>query len=250
MALFRNSMLATGLLLVLIQAAVATDVPSLDGKWFRYPGLVDPIEELLIPAPQPVSDPPLKEQFMEAWRAERARFQEAEAAGRPIATGYTRCLPDGMPAMMQGMFPMEVLESRGQVTIIQEAYNQVRRVYLEGELIPFDEAEPRFWGHSVGRWEGDTLVVETVGIKDYVQFRNVPHSNQMRIHERIRLLDDDVMENQVTVTDPVYLDGSWEWRWLYARNPDYKLYEYVCEDNREYSDETGAARLRLFGEGE
>jgi hypothetical protein len=48
----------------------------------------------------------------------------------------------------------------------------------------------------------------------------------------------------------VYLDGPWEWRWMYVREPEYKLYEYVCEDNREYIDETGAARLRLFGDGE
>jgi hypothetical protein len=153
-----------------------------------------------------------------------------------------------MPAMMQGMFPMEVLESRGQVTIIQEAYNQVRRIYLGDELVPYDEAEPRFWGHSVGHWEGDTLVVETVGIKDYVEFRNVPHSNQMRISERLRLLSANVMENRVTVIDPVYLDGPWAWRWMYVRDPEYKLYEYVCEDNREYADESGAARLRLFGD--
>jgi hypothetical protein len=225
----------------------AADEASIDGKWFRYPGQVDPVELQDIDAPEPVPDPPLKPEYREAWREERARLQEAEASGRPLATGYTRCLPDGMPAMMQGMFPMEVLESRGQVTIIQEAYNQVRRIYLGEELIPFDEAEPRFWGHSVGQWEGDTLVIETVGIKDYVEFRNVPHSSQMRISERIRLLRDNVMEDRVTVTDPVYLDGPWEWRWMYVREPEYKLYEYVCEDNREYIDETGAARLRLFG---
>ena len=63
-----------------------------------------------------------------------------------------------MPAMMQGMFPMEVLESDDQVTIIQEAYNQVRRVYPDEQQIPGEEAEPRFWGHSVTCREGDTLV--------------------------------------------------------------------------------------------
>ena len=227
--------------------ALAAEEPGIDGKWFRYPGQVDPLEIEGITPPEPVPDPPLKAEYLEAWREERARFQEAEEAGRPIATGYTRCLPDGMPAMMQGMFPMEVLESRGQVTIIQEAYNQVRRIYLDEEPVPYEEAEPRFWGHSVGRWDGDTLEVETVGIKEYVEFRNVPHSNQMRIDEKIRLVSDNVMENIVTVTDPVYLDRPWQWRWLYVRDPDYKLYEYVCEDNREYADETGAARLRLFG---
>lgn len=230
--------------------AHAAEEARIDGKWFNYPGRVDPLE-ITLPPPPPIPEPKLKPEFMESWKAERAMLAEAEARGEPIATGYTECLPDGMPAMMQAMFPMEILESRGQVTIIQEAYNQVRRVYLDDEQIPVEEAEPLFWGHSVGRWEGDTLVVDTVGIKDYVRFMQVPHSHEMRIEERIRLISDDMLENKVKVTDPEYLEEPWEWTWMYARQPDYKLYEYVCENNREYRDpETGTARLRLFGEQE
>ena len=63
--------------------------------------------------------------------------------------------------MMTAIFPMEVLVSPGQVTMIQEAFNQVRRVYLDEELPAVEDAEPRFSGHSAGRWEGETLVVET-----------------------------------------------------------------------------------------
>jgi len=114
-----------------------------------------------------------------------------------------------MPTMMQAMFPMEVLETPGQVTFIQEAYNQVRRVHLDEELVAPEDAEPRFAGHSAGRWEGDTLVVETV-------------------------------------TDPEYLTGPWTWRWMYKRWPGYKFQEYVCEDNRYYQDPAlGYQRLRL-----
>lgn len=226
----------------------AAEAPRIDGKWFAYPGQVDPLERTIDPPP-PIPEPPLKPEYLEEWRATRARFAAAEQAGEPIATGYTACIPDGMPTMMQGMFPMEVLESDGQVTIIQEAYQQVRRIYLDEEQIPWEEAEPRFWGHSVAHWEGATLVVDTVGIKENVQFRNVPHSAQMRISERIYLLDENHLVDEVTVTDPEYLTGPWQWKWMYARRPDYKLYEYVCENNREYADpETGEARLRLFGE--
>jgi hypothetical protein len=67
----------------------------------------------------------------------------------------------------------------------------------------------------------------------------------MRISERIRLLSPNMMEDEVTVTDPVYLDGAWKWRWMYKRMPGYKMLEYVCESNREYQDETGAARMKL-----
>jgi hypothetical protein len=139
-----------------------------------------------------------------------------------------------------------VLETPGQVTVIQEAYNQVRRIYLGDEPLAPEDAEPRFAGHSVGRWEGDTLVVETVGIKDYVEFRNVPHSANMRIVERLRLVADDYMENQVTVIDPEYLTEPWTWTWMYRRWPGYKIHEYICEDNRYFQDpELGYQRLRI-----
>ena len=237
------------LLASLTSPVLAADKMGIDGKWFAYPGRVDPSAELPVPPPEPVPDPPLKPEYMSDWRQLRATLQAAEDRGEPVASGYTQCLPDGMPAMMQGMFPMEVLENDGQVTIIQEAYNQVRRLYLDDEQIPWEEAEPRFWGHSVASWEGDTLVVDTVGIKESVMFRNVPHSAAMKIQERIYLKGDNYLVDEVTITDPEYLTAPWQWTWMFSRNNDYKLYEYVCENNREYADpETGEARLRLFGE--
>jgi hypothetical protein len=247
--MLRNKQLLIGASLALASVSTfAAESPGIDGKWFAYPGQVDPLERTIDP-PAPIGEPPLKPEFLQAWRDERQRLADADRRGEPIASGYTHCIPDGMPTMMQGMFPMEVLESNGQVTIIQEAYQQVRRIYLDEEQQPWEEAEPRFWGHSVATWEGDTLVVDTVGIKENVMFRNVPHSAQMRISERIHLIDENHLVDEVTVTDPEYLTGPWSWTWMYARRPDYKLYEYVCENNREYADpETGEARLRIFGE--
>jgi hypothetical protein len=215
---------------------------AMTGQWNRYPEIDEkPLPEF--PPAAPIPPPPLKPEYKAAWEAHRKTIADAEAAGKPIFSNYTACLPDGMPAMMMGMFPMEVLQTPGQITIIQEAYNQVRRIYMGEKLPPFEDAEPLFWGHSSGKWEGDTLVVETIGIKEDVKFRDAPHSNQMRIVERIRLLSPTMMEDQVTVTDPVYLEKPWQWRWMYKRMKDYKMLEYVCESNREYRDETGAARL-------
>jgi hypothetical protein len=226
------------------------DPRNFGGTWDRYPlrgaSPAPGSPAATIPPPAPPPDPPLKPEFLEAWKAERKRRADAEAAGAPIASGYTHCQPDGMPAVMMAMFPMEVLQTPGQVTIIQEAYNQIRRIYLDDTLPPIEDAEPGFWGHSVGRWEGNDFVVETIGIKDYVQYMNTPHSANMRIHERMRMIGPDHFENEVTVVDPDYLTGPWTWKWVYQRRPGYKMYEYVCEDNREYADpETGAARLRV-----
>ena len=217
---------------------------AMTGQWGRYPE-IDEKPMPAFPPPPPIPPAPLKPQYKAEWDARRKAVAEAEAAGKPLFSNYTACLPDGMPAMMMGMFPMEVLQTPGQVTIIQEAYNQVRRVFLNAELPSFEEAEPLFWGHSSGKWEGDTLVVNTIGVKEDVRFRDVPHSNQMRIVERLRLLSPTMMEDLVTVTDPVYLEGPWQFRWMYKRMPGYHMLEYVCESNREYRDETGAARMRI-----
>jgi len=216
---------------------------ELNGAWDRY-GTVN-IDPRVTAAP-PVSAPPLKAQDAAEWLARQKAAKEADARGEPVFGGYAKCLPDGMPAMMMAMFPMEVLQTPGQITIIEEAYNQVRRIYLNEKQIPVDDAEPGFWGHSVGHWQGDTLVVNTVGIKEEVRFRDTPHSPEMQIDERIRMLSKDIFEDQVTVTDPQYLTQPWKFTWKYLRKPGYKILEYVCESNREYQDpQTGGIRMRI-----
>ena len=230
--------------------------PDFTGTWERYAPPRDPNA----PAPRgtpggagiglgPIfgaPPPPLKPQFMAAYEAEVKRIADATQRGDPIANANAQCIPDGMPSMMLAIFPMEVLQTRGQLTIIQEAFNQVRRIYLGEDPPAVEDAEPSFYGHSGAKWDGDTLVVDTVGIKQNVRYRNAPHSIEMRIHERIRMLDANRFEDQITVTDPVYLSGPWSWTWTYQRKPGYKMYEYVCEDNREFVDpDTGAQRMRF-----
>ena len=218
---------------------------AMTGSWNHYPDIGETPDPKFPPAP-PIGPPPLKPEHLAEWQARRKAVADAEARGQPLYSNYTACLPDGMPTMMMAMFPMEVLQTPGQITIIQEAYNQVRRVYMNAKLPDPADAEPGFWGHSSGKWEGDTLVVETIGIKQDVRFRDVPHSDQMRIVERLRMLSPDFMQDEVTVTDPVYLTGPWSFKWVYKRMPGYRMLEYVCESNREYKDpDTGATRLRI-----
>jgi hypothetical protein len=233
--------------LAAMPGAAAFDPKDFSGTWDRYtPPRGAAGAAPAIAAAAAIPAPPLKPQFKAAYEAEQKKRADADAAGEPIATNYTHCIPDGMPTMMQAMFPMEVLQTKGQTTIIQEAYNQVRRIYHGYTLPAIDDAEPGFWGHSTGKWEGNDFVVETIGIKEHVRFRNAPHSANMRIRERMRMIDADHFENDVTIEDPEFLTGPWKWKWIYQRRPGYKMYEYVCEDNREYADpETGKARLRI-----
>ena len=220
---------------------------DMSGTWDRYPQAIDTQRDRSVVAPPPdIAPPPLKPEYKGPYEASQARIAAANARNEPIATGYTHCLPDGMPAMMQAMFPMEVIQGGRQITIVQEAYNQVRRIYIGDKVPAIEDAEPLFWGHSAGRWVGDKLIVDTVGIKETVRFRDVPHSDQMRIHEEMTVLGPDHFQNRITITDPVYLTGPWTWTWIYQRRAGYKMQEYVCEDNREYADPvTGEARLRV-----
>ena len=153
----------------LAQAPAAA--PDFSGSWERYRGPPGDKNN-----PPPESDPPLRAQFAGEWTARRDAARAADARGEPIATGYVHCLPDGVPSMMSGPFPFEIVQGREQMNIAQEAYSQIRRIYLGKSQVTLRDIELGFYGHSVGNWEGNTLVVDTIGIKDYVRFRDVPHT--------------------------------------------------------------------------
>ena len=219
----------------------STVVHGINGSWEAYPlrgeGFGSGVPpKTLVAAPAAVPEPPLKQPFLDEWRRVQARTAELTKKGLPPPSSGMACIPEGMPGMMQATFPMEILETPGQVTIIQEAFTQVRRVHLGATPVAADDAEPRFAGHSTGQWTGNTLVVRTVGVKESVRFRNVPHSPGMRITERMRLVTDEILENQITVEDPEYLAKPWTWTWMYKRWPGYRIEEYVCEDNRYFED--------------
>jgi hypothetical protein len=236
-----------------------TTKKGLTGTWERYSaggGLNQSSGGLRPPpnvtVPPRIGPPPFKPAQKAGYEAATKAAREADLRGEPIAINSVNCIPEGMIAMMNAIFPMEILETPGQVTIIQESYNQVRRIYLDEPQGKVGEVEPGFFGHSVGKWEGDTLVVDTIGVKEAARFRQgaepqVPHSMEMRISERFKLLTPDFLQDEVTITDPVYLAEPWKFAYLYRRVPGYKIQEYVCEDNRAYVDAQGHTRVNLTG---
>ena len=125
--------------------------------------------------------------------------READARGEPLASNVTHCIPDGVPSMMNGPFPFEILQNATQINIAQEAYSQIRRIYLDKPQLTLDDIELGFYGRSVGEWQGDTLVVDTIGIKEYVRFRDVPHTRDMRITERFKLVRPDILWDEITI---------------------------------------------------
>ena len=244
----RPVLAALGLVLAALAAPAATQTsqtPDFTGSWERYPQPGETVDPRY--ARIEVPPPPLKQPWLAQWEEHEAKLAARIAESQPAGDDYVKCLPDGMPAMMQGMFPMEIFQRPEQINITQEAFNQTRRVVMDEALPRWDEVDPTFYGRSVGRWEGDTLVIETTGIKEYVRFRWTPHSEGMKITERLRLLAPDILQNLITVEDE-YFERPWVYSYTYRRMPGYRLLEYVCEDNRDYVDEQGNVTLRLAGE--
>lgn len=199
-------------------------VPNLTGVWER------PADEGIRFDPSG-SPPP----FTPAYAAKFQAALAARARGEDAADPTAGCLPPGMPRMMVATYPLEVLQTAGQVTMIAEWDSTVRRIFTDGRPHPSeDNLDTTFNGHSIGHWEGTTLVVDTVGLHGDTSFDASPaeHSDQMRLTERIRLLDPRTFEDQITVTDPVAFTRPWVVTRRYVRGgPDLQIMEYVCEEN-------------------
>jgi hypothetical protein len=184
--------------------------------------------------------------FTPAAVAQLDAYKALQAKGQEQDTQAANCLPPGMPHVMDQPYPIQVLLTPGDVTIIQEAYMQVRHVHTDGRKHP-DNPDLTFNGDSIGHWEGDTLVIDTVGLApDALLQAGVQHSDKMHIVERLRLSDPNMLEIRTTIDDPGVLAQPWTFVGRYARHADWSLTEYVCEQNNRNSvDATGKASINL-----
>jgi hypothetical protein len=190
--------------------------------------------------------PPAGPQLTPEYEAKRKAILAKGAEDSTTAN----CLPPGMPGIMGQPYPMEFLLTPGKVTIVIEAYTQVRHIYTDGRPMPTDP-DPSFHGTSVGRWDGDTLVVDTIGFHPLTEIeRNVPHSDKMRISERFRLTDPDTMTIETTVTDPEALKAPYTATRTLRRHRTWTIAEYICEENNRNSlDASGKAGVNLANPG-
>jgi hypothetical protein len=236
--------LVLGVAIAAAAFAQPASAPSLTGAWVPM-GAGRGADPKL--APPPAGPIVLKPAFAKAYDTRRAADAEATRRGEPPASDAVLCRPYGMPRMMAvASYPVEILQTPGQVTIVTEAFSEVRRIFLNQPQLPIDEVPPGYYGHSVGRWDGDALVIETVGIKESVPgYNGIPHSTEMRITERMRLVTPDVLHDQITIDDPIVLEKPVVYTLAYRRLPNYKMVEFICENNREYVDEKGRVRMKL-----
>lgn len=175
-------------------------------------------------------EPKLTPEYLAQWEV----IAESLTSGSYEYDNSHNCLPPGMPSMMAMPYGMEVMQNEQKITFFGEHLDAMRRVYLDGRE-PSERIlnDPTYAGYSTGRWEGDTLVVETVALttNSYITGKS-PHSDQMTVHERIRFTEDGILENQITVNDPVALTEPWEvvYRYQRASYPDDELREFACAE--------------------
>jgi hypothetical protein len=229
----------------MVLAQSAANSPDLTGVWGIYRGGPGADPKFRPPAPSPLV---LKPEYDKPYQERRAKESEAAKRGEQLDNSSARCVPYGVPTMMSvAIYPIEIIQSPKQVTIISEAFSEVRRVYLDRPQWKIEDVPPGYYGRSVGHWEGDTLVVDTVGIKPTVSgYRGIPHSAQMHVTDRIRLLSPEILHDQITIEDPVVLEKPVVYTVAFKKMAaDYEMVEFVCDNNREYVDENGIVRLKL-----
>jgi hypothetical protein len=181
-----------------------------------------------------LNQPPGKEhqapaKLTDAARADAAVHNKVNTANnRLIGEAHTKCWPAGMPGLMQPPFGIEFLQTKGRITILSEVSNLPRTIYMDEKTHP-DTIIPGWNGHSIGHWEGDALVVDTIGFNG----RNNRVSEKMHITEKMYLSEGGkYLTDELTLDDPVNYAEPAHVSYRYARavgQEASEVMEYVCE---------------------
>ena len=211
---------------------------DLSGVWMQYPdGIVEGVPGMN--AVDANVRPPLT-----PWG--QARFDAAKPLVGPRAVAgqenapILRCDPDGPPKLLNLPNPFEIVQIPGRMFMFFELGHVWRTIWTDGRLLPKDP-DPTWLGYSVGRWEGDTLVVETIGFNDKQwddSFGN-PRSEQTHLTERYRRLNHDTLEMQIIIDDPKAYTKVWvSPPKLHKLEPGWEIAEWFCvlEEHKAYDE--------------
>src|ERR1700722_11374499 len=142
------------------------------------------------------------------------------------------CLPTGVPR--QNPYPWRIVQTPTHIFFLFEGnIHSYRQIFMDGTH-PADP-DPSWYGHSIGTWEGDTLVVDTIGFNDkfWFDFRGHPHTEQLHTIERYTRKDLGTLENKVTIIDPAYYSKPFTLTFTARLRPKEELMEYICQENQQ-----------------
>ena len=201
---------------------------DLGGVWTNFPPEeTSAFQNWALRADPPPMTPWARERYDRAMPTFGSRNVPALETNDPVY----QCFPPGTPRIYLHPLPMEIIQTPGRIAMLFEYDHVVRQIYTDGREHRTDLA-PMWMGDSTGHWEAETLVVETVNFNDktWIDREGVPHSDQLRVVERIRLDEDDNLLIDITIDDPVAFTEVWTGQRRYRR-VDWDLAEFVCMDN-------------------
>jgi hypothetical protein len=169
---------------------------------------------------------------LQPWAA--AVLKERQALTHAKEESNANCLPPGVPRISSAPFPYKIIQAPGEVMILYEAFGTFRQIFTDGRELPKDP-QPAWLGYSVGHWEADTLVVDTIGFngKTWLDQSGHPQTEAGHVTERYRRRDFGHMEVRITIDDP----KAYTKPWTITEDPhlvaDTDLLEYVCNENEQ-----------------
>ena len=220
------------------QSQPAASGPDLSGVWTQHP----PASARAYALYSLGKDVPPMTPWAEArFNANKPSFgpRAVEDSNDPVnpTSGNVGCDPPGVPRIYLHPFPMEIIQIPGRVIMLFEFDHFTRQIYTDGRA--HDKNLPATWmGDSIGSWEADTLVVDTTNFNDktWLDRGGHPHSDALHVVERIRRVDHDTLEDDVSIDDPKAYTKPWGTKLTFQLKPKWKLMEMVCEDNANFLD--------------
>jgi len=195
--------------------------PSLNGIWQMNGKYLQNIAADMKPGEVPY----------QPWTEQLFNSRQNGAGGRQDPAA--RCIP-GMPKLDALPYPFKIIESPGMVMMLFEGFTTFRQIFTDGRELPKDP-NPTWFGYSVGKWEGDDWVVNTIGIKESTWMDNAgrPHSDALHLIERFQRHDFGHMDILLTIDDPKAYTKPWTVKEDVRLIPDTELLEYICVENEK-----------------
>ena len=195
----------------------------------------------MVPNLNPATDPPLAAFFnigqnikeglpFTPWAAE---LRKERMASNSKENPDANCLPLGFMQLDTHSQPRKVVQNANDMVITYEANAGQRNIYTDGRALPSNDPQPWWYGYSVGKYDGDALVVETIGLRDdgWLDVNGAPFTNSAKITERFRRVTYGRIELDITVDDKKAYTKPWTVRVNWRLAPDEELIEFVCNEN-------------------
>ena len=175
---------------------------------------------------------------MQPWAAQRCKEvgcgigEDTRALDENADPTLVSCAPYGVPRLLNSSTPFEIFQVPGRVLMFFESGSALRQIWMDGRKHP-EDPDPTWFGHAIGRWDGDTLVVDSIGFTDktWLASSGHPHSDALHLVERYRRVDHDTLVSEITFDDPKTYTKPWKAKVVYNLQKNWELKEqFLCED--------------------